>query len=275
MPNDLSVILQRIQAGERLEVKKLLEELPVWKGLKLRAEQNNHRQDGRSQQDKLLKSLQQRVLNIMRAYAAMHTTLDPRAAELQAVSQQLFWYMAETETAILTERKRSSIPGAVQLETNVLFNQEDLKVERQQFNLNRAGSTFLEDGSSSYFPTSKGPKSWKFRPSYKGKGFKGFSSSSSSWWGAKGRKGKGFGKNPVKAYGRHHSSTYGRSAFSWFKGTTSVLGTKLESHSIASKIAALPVLVDSKCTSVSGGINHPRSDSRFASPFMPQYMPSR
>ena len=106
LPNDLSVILQRIQAGERLEVKKLLEELPVWKGLKLRAEQNNRRQDGKSHQDKLLKSLQQRLLNIMRAYAAMHTTLDPRAAELQAVSQQLFWYMAETETAILTERKR-------------------------------------------------------------------------------------------------------------------------------------------------------------------------
>ena len=53
---ELNRCLRRLQAGERLPLKTLLEELPLFEGLKHKAEENNHGQDGKSTQDSLLKA---------------------------------------------------------------------------------------------------------------------------------------------------------------------------------------------------------------------------
>jgi hypothetical protein len=57
LPADLTVILNRVLAGEKLEVRQLLELVPTFKELKVRAEENNHRSDGKIPQDKNWKSL--------------------------------------------------------------------------------------------------------------------------------------------------------------------------------------------------------------------------
>ena len=56
-----------------------------------------------------------------------------------AVAQQQFLYMPETEQAILKERKKGSIPGAVQGQANVLFTAEDLRAEKQVLKISSAG----------------------------------------------------------------------------------------------------------------------------------------
>ena len=122
-----------------MEVRYLLEQVPQFEGLKLRAEDNNHRQDSRRPSDKMWKGFQQRLLNILRVLTAMHTTIE--VDELKSISQQLFFYVAETEHQLFLQRKKESVPGSVIQTKNVLFNSEDLKMERQFNNINRAGIT--------------------------------------------------------------------------------------------------------------------------------------
>ena len=61
LPEDLAAILGRAAQGERLDLKPLMESIPLWQGLKSRSEENNYRNDKQAPHDKFLKSMQQRV----------------------------------------------------------------------------------------------------------------------------------------------------------------------------------------------------------------------
>ena len=69
LPPDPAALLTKAQAGERLDLKMFLENIPLWQGLKTRAEENNHRADGKGAWDRVLKGLQQKVLHILRTLA--------------------------------------------------------------------------------------------------------------------------------------------------------------------------------------------------------------
>ncbi len=69
------------------------------------------------------------------------------------LGQQVWYYILETEQLILKERKRRSIPGAVVEQSNALFNQEDLKRDKQVLAVNQAGYTSpLPDRTCHAFP---------------------------------------------------------------------------------------------------------------------------
>ena len=141
-----------MSSADRLDVKALLEKVPVWHGIKRRAEDNNHRMDSRSPGDKFLKSLQQKVLNVLRIHALLHTACSQSGdAEVCSVSQQLFMYLAQVETELVQERKRRSIPGAVQVQDNVLFTTEDLKIQTvsQKINSSLSPSPNFSDNPTS------------------------------------------------------------------------------------------------------------------------------
>ena len=221
LPSDLARLLQRATAGERLDVKQLLEVLPTFAGLKVRAEENNYRGDGKSQSDRWLKSLQQKILNLLRIYVAIHTTIaEGGSPELVAASQQLFLYVLNVEDDIVKERKKRSIPNSVQVQENALFKAEDLKNEQMVTKVNRAGwsgfTSFLGKGRW-YFPKPPGNRSWKFkggRTSFKGGYFSGKGSSSSI-------KGKGKGRGAwtfrcdFHLIGHGVRSIYGRKPVAW------------------------------------------------------------
>ena len=136
LPPDLSALVTRVSKGERLDVKTLLSALPRWEGLKTRAEDNNHRQDGRRQAERWLKDVQQKLLNAARIIAAVHTGIED--AEVLSCSQQLFMYILTIEAEIVAERKRRSIPTSTASTSNVLFGTEELRNTKQQQNVNAA-----------------------------------------------------------------------------------------------------------------------------------------
>ena len=51
---ELLKCLKRVGAGEKFPARSLLEKVPLYEGLKSKAEENNHELDGRSLQDKTL-----------------------------------------------------------------------------------------------------------------------------------------------------------------------------------------------------------------------------
>jgi hypothetical protein len=170
LEGDLVLVLNKLKEGERVDAKKLLDEIPCFRELKQRAEDNNHKRDGQGPADRQLKVFQQRALNTLRVLAALHTVLNQANPEVVQLSLMLFMYVAETEALLLKERKKLSIPGTVTETTNLLFTQDDLKVEQQASKINRAGLPWCRKNIK-YFPTCKGMRSWKF------KGGKSYSSS--------------------------------------------------------------------------------------------------
>ena len=80
---DLLEILKRANRGERLDVKNLLLNVPLWAELKVKPEENNHRQDAKASFDKVLKSTQQKVLHALRVLALLHTAVPELGGEAQ------------------------------------------------------------------------------------------------------------------------------------------------------------------------------------------------
>ena len=65
--------------------------------------------------------------------------MDEENGEIVVLSQQHYQLTCELNQSIVEERKRSSIPGSVIKEDNVLFQKEDITNEQNQLNINRAG----------------------------------------------------------------------------------------------------------------------------------------
>ena len=174
LPGDLLILWNRAKLGQKkLDLKSFLEQLPLWAEIPARAPDNNHRQDGKNVRDKMYKFWSQTILHLLRSQAVLHSVLkdwagmDEENGEIVVLSQQHYQLMCELYQRILEERKRSSIPGSVIKEDNVLFQKEDITNEQNQLKINRAGSSSFKG-----FGGLKGG----FRPGgfrFRGGGFKG------------------------------------------------------------------------------------------------------
>ena len=136
LPQGLLKCVQSATSGGRLLWKNVLATVPVYAGLKARAEDNNHAGDGKTAVDKMLKGFQQKQLNILRMIACLAEGV--QGQDYQILHQQLFFAVLEVEQQVLRERKRRSIPGSVPQTTNGLFTKEDLAVDKQQQQINSA-----------------------------------------------------------------------------------------------------------------------------------------
>ena len=163
LPADLVRCLKRVAQGDRLPLKSILNNVPAFSGLPRKAQDNNHGADGRSQADRWLKGIQQRLLTSLRLLAAVYEGGGAQHGDGQVavLLQQAFYYVYETEEQVLRERKRRSLPGSVANTANPLFGAEDLRQSRAQQQLN--GVT-ARRRSWSCFPTYAG----KGGPRYKG-----------------------------------------------------------------------------------------------------------
>jgi hypothetical protein len=78
-----------MQAGTlQVDARSLMEMLPNWKGIKDRAETNNHRLDSTRPMDKTLKTLQQKVLGLIKVFPIIHSVVE--CDETRQLSQQFF-----------------------------------------------------------------------------------------------------------------------------------------------------------------------------------------
>jgi hypothetical protein len=68
IPGDLKVVLMKHTGGGLyIEPRALMESLPLWKGLKNKAETKKHGLDSQRSQDKTLRYIQQKLLGLLRA----------------------------------------------------------------------------------------------------------------------------------------------------------------------------------------------------------------
>ena len=187
LPGDLGVVLNKHLKGTLvLEPKSLLEQLPLWQGVKDKAENNNHRTDGSRPQDRLLKQLQQKVLGLLRVYPCLHACLQQE--EELALGQQFFGLLLALEHSVITERKKASIPGSLQ-ETNVLFSPEDIRNDKRRSDVNRASGVLNPPNPMFHFRIDPGPKWGRWKPmANKGAYGKGF-------WRGRG------GQTPYRGFG--------------------------------------------------------------------------
>jgi mannosyltransferase OCH1-like enzyme len=75
LPADLKLVCGKLRSGDKLDVKRLLDGIPLWSELKSKAEDNNHRLDSKNNHDKFLKTIQQKILNCLRIQTMLHTVL--------------------------------------------------------------------------------------------------------------------------------------------------------------------------------------------------------
>ena len=231
--------LKKIAAGDKFPAKTLLDEVPVFEGLKSKAEDNNHGQDSRSPQDKMLKAWQQRMLNMARVVACLYPAMKDFGEDYDVATQQLFFYILETESQVLKERKRRSVPGAAIEVSNALFTQDDLKRNNQVYQVNQAGLSRVGRVRTPlmlYFRNPAGNKSFKFRGLYsKGRGKPqnssyGFGHSwRSTWKSPQGGFGRGFGRGKPSSKWTARCLSYGSTGgFSQGYGSRSLHGASRE-----------------------------------------------
>ena len=138
LPEDLRHVLRRLGDGTlQLDARGLLEAMPHWEGLKSKPEANNHKGDASKKLDKVLRTLQQKVLSLMRLYPMIHQHLQDEedmkeeAADqgVQQLGQQFWALLAQLEQAILLERRKHSLPVSIKPEGLVLFDVKELRAE--------------------------------------------------------------------------------------------------------------------------------------------------
>jgi hypothetical protein len=168
LPEELQTCLKRVLAGTKLALGPILAEVPVFYGVKQKAEENNHGQDSKSPGDKWLRALQQRLLNLARLQAVEYAYLQGLQEDSQEaciLGQQVWYYIMETEQLVLKERKRRSIPGTVVETDNTLFQKDDLQRQKEAQLVNQAGtvSQVPPRREMSCFPIPPGSKGFKFK----------------------------------------------------------------------------------------------------------------
>ena len=243
LPEDLAKLWQRAQQGTRkLDLKRLLADIPIFRTLPARTPDNNHRGDGRSHQDRSLKVFQSLVGHLLRIFTVLHQVhvqVDEQG-EMIALSQQGWLLLAELWHRLNDQRKQWSIPGSVQHDTEVLFSKEDLQQKNLQERIDR---------SSRWRPTYRNLGSYSFR-SFKG-----------------GYKGRGGFKGGRFAYGKGskgHSQPHSQQAIHSGHGVPPrrELGkTSLTHCGSISEITAVHSLVETKCPPLSLSFDSARSNS--------------
>ena len=198
LPEDLAQLWARAQEGtKKLDVKRLLQDIPVFRQLPARPPENNHRGDGKGQHDKALRVFQTTTSHLLRIYALIHSVIREvdTTGEMLSISQQAWLLMAEQWNKMSDQKKAWSIPGSVQPEHNVLFKKEDLAIKGVQEKIDKASRWKSTARSWSSFRPYYGRSSYSYGKG-KGKGaFRGYGSQS---FRANG--GKSFGKGQANGW---------------------------------------------------------------------------
>ena len=124
--------------------KRLLKDIPFFKGLPHDAACNNHRRDGNVAVDKVHKSWENATLNILRMLAVIDAKLvDPQATPsdivLDSIVGRTFAATTDLFVRIQEYRKQKSIPDAMSFK-NPLFSKEDLALAAHNQKVNKASS---------------------------------------------------------------------------------------------------------------------------------------
>jgi hypothetical protein len=186
-----------------LNPKEFLEDIPLFEGVPQWAPENNHRKDGLSRQDKELKDIQQKLLNIIKINAYVMLGLEENWDPSEVVSGEgcnmpsmhdaslaSFHLVCDLEKKVENLRKSHSIQGSVEKD-NQLFSKKDIttaKLTSQirgfraggKGNSNSKGQSQFSGAAGGYQGRGKGQKG-------QGKGNRSSSSHSN-------RSGKGKGK---------------------------------------------------------------------------------
>ena len=160
---------------------------------------NNHRV---TQVDRTLRNLQQSILHGLRLFGHTYELLhsENSLAQAEETFQKGWKQLADTYFKMEEPRKEAAIPGSTAVETNHLFDKQDIN----QALLNQKIKGFRSKGYASYGGR---PPSYSFRPSsrfgFRGKGFQ---PTSKGFGGFRG----GFkGKSPSNNYGSHRGQGRG------------------------------------------------------------------
>ena len=159
LAEDLKQVMLRFQAGVlSLDPRSIMDSLPVWEGVKAKVEANNYRGDASSKLDRVLASIQRKVLGLMRTYPVLHQGI-VEDGELQVLGQQYWGLLLSLENFILSERKAHSIPGSIQPQAPQLFSKDDIKLQAEQASINKvSGYRGAQKGTSVHPP----PTEYKF-----------------------------------------------------------------------------------------------------------------
>ena len=180
---ELLQLFTRAKSGDRrLDLKSLLEEVPIFRELPARAPENNVTAVARSPLDKVHRAWQQSLLHGLRLFAYLYTGMrhceDHKFLE---IAQKFWLHQCELYTKVENHRRERTVPGSVQVHKEVLIKPEDLQAAAAANKIQARTSTFKGGkGRGQYsfrgfrggFRFAPAP-SW--RPSYKGGqfGFKG------------------------------------------------------------------------------------------------------
>lgn len=152
LPKEFQHILLKVRRREQpIPVKSLLEKIPVFEGLPRTAPVNNHRRDGLSKYDKVLKIQQQQLLHLARLHSYLYMGVQEGADKemLLQLMQQTFQLLLEYNQKAEDQRKEDSIPGSIPQENQQLFHKEDIQMATLNRNIQGAKGTHQGFSSSS------------------------------------------------------------------------------------------------------------------------------
>jgi hypothetical protein len=145
LPGELSLIWQGVKGSARkLDLRQLLETVPKFMDLPNQAPTNNHRLDGKKDQDKSIKAWSQSLLHSLRvqAYIFQLMLVGKNPQMVKILFEQHFQMTTELYHKLCNARKEFSIPGSVPTTQDVLFDKDSLQLAQQQQKVNRAGFSF-------------------------------------------------------------------------------------------------------------------------------------
>ena len=152
--------------GERFDLRKVLEELPIVAQIPRKAYNNNHNADGKGYLGKSVKSRQQKLLHALRMLG--HLSISEGSENSYVSLLHVFYLLAELEQSLCDFRKTQSVKGSV-AHSNQLFTKEELANANLAAKINRLSSKGSSKGSRG---KGKGFQSWgNFRQYGKGKSY--------------------------------------------------------------------------------------------------------
>ena len=128
LPPILQKIWQSVQEGKRLEMTSVLKDMPSFKGLPVRAPENNSLREAKGQMDKVHKSWETTALQVARMLGCLYDGVAhlEEGDEMRTLFLQTFHLVLELELRIKQFRKMKSMPGCVAKGTEQLFGKDDL-----------------------------------------------------------------------------------------------------------------------------------------------------
>jgi hypothetical protein len=163
LPDDLVHILKKVTENDlKLDVRKLLEDIPYWKSLKERAEPNKNS----DKEDKVLASAQNRVLSLCRIFPILHNVIMQQDdGAVQQLSQQYWALLVLFEQWLMMKRKDHALPGCIP-EANPLITSEDIKNYNEKSKNPNGGmclTTTVSQKRMFHFPTPTAYKGFKYK----------------------------------------------------------------------------------------------------------------